>query len=763
MVSQWSPADSLTDSYTVHWTIVFDGNGYKAMSALARIDGQAYRLMGPECPPGMTPPLPQIGHPRVYPTSTVYSFLGAGVSLNLTFTQPLVDGVDRGVLVPLSYVTYDVAPVDGASHTVQVYLDLTAQLVVNTDVENVTWDRVNTTTRMAAAGGPPTPTATTTPYPPGSTVLRTGNADQTPFRGYGDDYRIQWGFLYAAAVPQDPGVGVGDGGWGGTSSTVLSSMASSNLMRYAFVTSPANGTLSLPPDEVIMPVQACTNPQTGQAICACQVPGETGAKNDWPALGLAWDMGTVAPGTSASRFAAVAYDDLYAARFFGLNELGWWRSTGRTVDDLLANALSQYPSIMDGAVARDYAVVTALRGAGLGEAYERISSLAYRQTFADNKLAYYDGSFGGQTLPGMHMWVKGCASSGDTGTMDDNLPAFPLYLLTFPELVPAFLSPLLMWGRNETYAGPDAPFPRNMTYNFPFAPHYLGQNPDAELQCWDWTNPLSQCEPMPIEMSADALLLYAAYALQTGDYLPVEDHWPQLASYSAYLVANGLFPGSQRSTDDYEGFIVNSTHLSLKSILAIGAFAQLANATGRGDDGAAAWATALAYRDTWMALAVDPTSNGTHSMLTFAQPGSRSIKYSLLFDVALGLDLFPASFVQSECEYHRQNALPYGWILQKPASGGNTWTNVGWEGWIAAVCDEETSSDLVSRIFSFLNATDRRVAFTDWHDAQTAAFQGFTARAQVGGMFAPLWVRQLRERRRRSGGGGVGGAGGQRR
>ena len=85
-VSQWLPSDNLTDSYTVHWTIIFSGNGYKAMSALARIDGSTWRLLGPECPPGATPALQQLGV-RVYASSTVIRYFGAGVFLNLTFTS----------------------------------------------------------------------------------------------------------------------------------------------------------------------------------------------------------------------------------------------------------------------------------------------------------------------------------------------------------------------------------------------------------------------------------------------------------------------------------------------------------------------------------------------------------------------------------------------------------------------------------------------------------------------------------------------------
>jgi hypothetical protein len=711
MFSQWSPNDNLTDGYTVHWTIVFGPQGYKAMSALARVDGATFRLMGPECPPGATPALQQVGHPRVYPRSTVYAFAGAGVAINLTFTQPGDDGVDRGTGLPLSYVVFDVASADGAPHAVAVYLDATGQLAVNTDDELLVWARTN----LSAAAG----------APPGAAGLRIGTAAQRHFSGAGDDFRIDWGWLHLAAAPA-----------GGAAPPALAA-ASSNRMRYWFV---SNGTL--PPDETVMPVPACANPTAnGSHVCACQVPGEAGAANDWAALGAAWDLGTVSPaGGPAAAVAVVAYDDVVSARYFGVDQAPWWASRGRTMEEVVAHALGTFDAAMAAAVAADLGLVTALRAVGLGEAYERVASLAYRQALADNKLAAYGGEFGGATPPGMHMWVKGAASSGDTGTLDDNLPAFPLFLLAYPDRVPAFLTPLFMFARNETFA-PGAPFPRNITHDAPFAPHYLGQNPDAELQCWAG----GQCEPMPIEMSADALLLVAAHAAATGDYGFATAYWPLLARWAAYLVSNGLFPGSQRSSDDYEGFITNSTHLASKAISALAAFSQLCNATGRAADGAAAWATATAFRDTWLALAMDP--GGGHSMLTYGAPGSASIKYSWLFDAGLGLGVWPAEVVDAECGWHAAHALPYGWVLQAPATGGNTWTNLGWEGWIAAVCNASVGADVFERILAYVGDTDRRVSMSDWYDAATARFQGFTARAQVGGVFAPLWLADMAARR----------------
>merc|ERR1712039_172153 len=106
------------------------------------------------------------------------------------------------------------------------------------------------------------------------------------------------------------------------------------------------------------------------------------------------------------------------------------------------------------------------------------------------------------------MFVKGLGSSGDTGTIDDNYPAALFYLWRQPELLHALLRPINMFMGKETYAGPDAGWPRNLTSPYNYSIHYLGQYPVAEAQCWVSNG--NACEPMPLEMSADNLQMTAA-------------------------------------------------------------------------------------------------------------------------------------------------------------------------------------------------------------------------------------------------------------
>src|SRR5438445_2810107 len=79
--SVWSFADELNRDWPKHWT-----GQVNAMTALIRVDGKPYVLMGNPRIEGIEP-LPQKSV-QVLPTRTIYTFAGAGVEVTLTFLTP---------------------------------------------------------------------------------------------------------------------------------------------------------------------------------------------------------------------------------------------------------------------------------------------------------------------------------------------------------------------------------------------------------------------------------------------------------------------------------------------------------------------------------------------------------------------------------------------------------------------------------------------------------------------------------------------------
>ena len=177
--SIWSMADRLTDEWPKHWTGKPNG-----MMAMVMVDGQAFRVMGPEW--RRLPALPQTSC-RVYPTRTVYAFRGGGVDVTLTFLSPLLVNDLEVLARPVTYVTFDVRSADDKAHKVSLYYDACAELAVHTSDQKVFWSR-------AAVHD--------------LEVLAIGTKDQAVLERKGDDVRIDWGFFYLAAKSQ-PGLAAG--------------------------------------------------------------------------------------------------------------------------------------------------------------------------------------------------------------------------------------------------------------------------------------------------------------------------------------------------------------------------------------------------------------------------------------------------------------------------------------------------------------------------------------------------------------------------
>jgi len=176
--SIWSMADRLTDEGTKHWT-----GKPNSLSALIRVDGQTYQLMGRER--GQAAMLGQT-RVEVLPTRTIYQFSGAGVNVQFTFFAPALPDDLEVLSRPLTYLEWRVSSTDGKEHQASVYFDASSELVVNTT------DQPVVATRYQLDGQP---------------VLRIGSREQAILARRGDDLRIDWGYLYLMADKPEAAAG----------------------------------------------------------------------------------------------------------------------------------------------------------------------------------------------------------------------------------------------------------------------------------------------------------------------------------------------------------------------------------------------------------------------------------------------------------------------------------------------------------------------------------------------------------------------------
>jgi hypothetical protein len=502
----------------------------------------------------------------------------------------------------------------------------------------------------------------------GETVLRLGSREQPLLKLRGDDVRIDWGYLYLAAD-----------GRPGSSAAIASHLQS----RTRFET---NGNL---PDSDDLPDG--TGPGSGSA--------ET--------LAVSLDFGTVV--APVSRYLVLAYDDLYSIEYFHRAERPWWRRNGAGAAELLANARRDHDSLLKRSQAFDQELIADMRSVG-GEEYAQLGALAYRQTLAAHQLA--------ADADGTPMYFpKENFSNGCISTVDVIYPSAPFTLLFNPLLLKAQLEPVLQYAR----------MPR---WPWPFAPHDLGTYPQADGQVYGGAE-LTEENQMPVEESGNMLILVAALAKVEGNPRYAEKYWPELTKWAHYLNTNGLDPGNQLSTDDFAGHLAHNANLSLKAILALGAYATLCQATGRSADAASYRDLSREYARKWMELAAE----GDHYRLAFDKPGTWSQKYNLVWDRILGLNLFPGEVARKEIAFYESKQNRFG----VPLDNRRDYTKLDWMVWSASLAPDRSDFEkLIAPVYRWLNESPSRVPLTDWYDSVTGQQQGFQARSVVGGVFVKM-------------------------
>ena len=384
-LSVWSEADRLNDDVTRHWT-----RHAHPLASLIRVDGKAYRLMGTE--PKSVPALPQISV-KVLPTRSIYEFESPQVHVTMTFmTAALPDDLEA-LARPLSYITWQVRSSDGATHDVSIFQSVSSQLAVNYPQQQVSWRR--------EGRGP-------------LAAMCIGSVEQPVLATMGDDTRIDWGYVYLAALHPNCREAIG----------------ASKILAKGFAD---NGRLSVS-DDANMP---------------------RAADDHEPAMAIVFSIPHV-DGKPVSRTAMVALDEIYAIRFFGKNLRPYWRRNGAGMVDMLESAACHYDSLAKRCEAFDNELMADLTAAG-GPRYAQIAALAYRQCLAGTGIA---ADARGQPL----LFTKENTSNGDIATVDVIFPMEPIFILLSPTLAKASLAPVLAYSASDHW-------------KFPCAPHDLGTYP----------------------------------------------------------------------------------------------------------------------------------------------------------------------------------------------------------------------------------------------------------------------------------------------
>ena len=430
--------------------------------------------------------------------------------------------------------------------------------------------------------------------------------------------------------------------------------------------------------------------------------------NRIPLLSASFDMGRVG-GTTVSRHLMLAYDDVWSLEYFYRKLRPYWRRNGMDAGGLLMAAAVQYDKLLERSIAFDKALTDDLVNAG-GSEYAALSIAAYRQTLAAHKIA--------ADLDGSPICMsKENFSNGSIDTVDVLYPAAPFFLLLNPKLLEAQMVPIFDY----------AQMPR---WPWPYAPHDLGRYPLADGQGYGGGEKTERNQ-MPVEESGNMLILTAAIAKAEGNADMARKYWPLLTKWAEYLSAKGLDPEEQLSTDDFAGHLAHNTNLSLKAILALKSYADVARQLGRGADASKYDGLAKDMAAKWVTMADD----GDHYRLAFDKTGTWSQKYNLVWDKILGYGLFPASLAKKEIAYYETKENPFGLPLDNRA----TYTKLDWLIWTATLADNQKDFQAIAQYgYKFANESPTRVPLSDWYFTTDGKQRGFQARSVVGGIFIKM-------------------------
>jgi hypothetical protein len=410
--------------------------------------------------------------------------------------------------------------------------------------------------------------------------------------------------------------------------------------------------------------------------------------------------------TPVEKHVLLAYSEGYGVEYLGRKLRPYWQRNGISESSMLRAADTEYPMLEVRGREFDENLMRDMEHAG-GPEYSYMTSLAFRQTLAAHSLVV---DIDGQPM----LFSKENDSNGCIDTVDVTYPSSPFFLLFNPKLLQAQLEPVMRY----------ASLPR---WGFPFAPHDLGTFPLANGQVYGGGE-LTEENQMPVEESGNLLIMIAALERGEGNWNFAHTYMPQLKKWAAYLEEKGLDPENQLSTDDFAGHLAHNTNLSIKAIVALGAFGEIAR--GDGDEVLSRHYDAVAK--TMAAKWLNMAKEGDHYKLAFDQPNTWSQKYNLVWDKLLDLHLFPASVAKMELTFYEGKMQPYG----LPLDNRKTITKLDWEFWTASLSDNPLQfADLTHRTVLWADNTPSRVPLTDFYDTTSGRQIGFQARSVVGGIF----------------------------
>ena len=459
-----------------------------------------------------------------------------------------------------------------------------------------------------------------------------------------------------------------------------------------------NGDVSIATEEDMVSSFALTGKlaQAGEKIVARKVA-------EMPVLAYVHDFGKI---KEASSFALIGYDEVLDIEYMYYRYKGYWARNGKTIFTAFNELARDYSSVMNRCRVLDKRIYDDGFAAG-GKKYAEILSASYRHVIAAHKL--FEDKDGN-----LLFFSKENNSNGCVNTVDLTYPEAPLFLVYNPDLQKAMMTSIFDYSLSGRWTKP-------------FAAHDLGTYPIANGQVYGGD--------MPLEEAGNMLTLAAMLVKIDGNTSYVDKYWDIMREWTDYLVENGQDPSNQLCTDDFAGHWAHNCNLSVKAIMGVAGFAEMARVKGDQASADKYMKKAKEMAAKWEKDARD----GDHYRLAFDRENTWSQKYNMVWDKLWKTNIFPNNAMQKEVKYYLTRQNQYG----LPLDIRKDYTKSDWIMWSAAMADDmKTFQKFVDPLYDYINQTPSRVPISDWHDTKTSRMIGFKARSVIGG----YWMRVLAEK-----------------
>ncbi len=408
----------------------------------------------------------------------------------------------------------------------------------------------------------------------------------------------------------------------------------------------------------------------------------------------------------------IAYDDIKSIKYYDRHIDAYYKKFYGDFDTMLAVAVKEANALRRECEEFDAKMIAEMEK--ITPEYALIGALSYRQAIAAHKVVEIDGK--------LMFLSKENFSNGCMATLDVTYPSIPLFLLYNPELVRGMMRPLFDFARTDKW-------------KYEFAPHDCGRYPFLDGQRYGLVNytegELLLEKQMPVEECGNAILTMAALDAVDKDRTLLEENADLLKQWADYLVEYGYNPDNQLCTDDFAGHLAHNCNLSLKAIVALGAYAKLFNAPKYAE-------VAKEMADRWVKDAKKKRGEGWR--LTFDKDATWSLKYNIIWDRLLGLGLFDAAVSEEEVRVYLKKMKRYG----TPLDSRSTYTKLDWLAWTTVMTDNEEFTEKAFRaIVRMICETSDRVPLTDWYYTDSGKQAGFQARSVLGGFYINMLAKKL--------------------